>query len=99
MKEKSIDDNHYPLVTVGIPVYNVELYIQKSLLSILNQSYPNLEILIVDDHGTDNSIKIVDDLKNNKLKFFILFLLVFYKNIKNGIYCQDNNRFFRNVLL
>ena len=41
----------------------------------------------------------VDDLKNNKLKFFILFLLVFYKNIKNGIYCQDNNRFFRNVLL
>lgn len=68
MKDKSIDHNNCPLVTIGIPVYNVELYIKKSLLSILNQSYPNLEILIVDDHGTDNSIKIVDDMKNNHLR-------------------------------
>ena len=65
MKKNSLDETNYPLVTVGIPVYNVELYIEKSLLSILNQSYPNLEILIVDDHGTDNSIKIIDDLRNN----------------------------------
>ena len=65
MKQKSIDDNNYPLVTIGIPVYNVELYIEKCLLSILNQDYPNLEILIVDDHGTDNSIKIVNEMINN----------------------------------
>ena len=68
MKEKSIDDNNYPLVTIGIPVYNVELYIEKSLLSVLNQSYPNLEIIIVDDCGTDNSIKIVEDLSKNHPK-------------------------------
>ena len=53
-----------PLVTIGIPVYNVEPYIEKSLLSVLNQTYKNLEILVVDDLGTDNSMQIVEDLKN-----------------------------------
>jgi glycosyltransferase involved in cell wall biosynthesis len=40
-----------PLVSIGIPVYNVEPYIEKCLLSVLNQTYPNLEILVVDDLG------------------------------------------------
>ena len=54
-----------PLVTIGIPVYNVEPYIEKCLLSVLNQSYQNLEILIVDDLGTDNSMQIVTDLQSS----------------------------------
>lgn len=53
------------LVTIGIPVYNVEPYIEKCLLSVLNQTYQNLEILVVDDLGTDNSMKIVTDLQNS----------------------------------
>lgn len=48
-----------PAVTIGIPVYNVEPYIEKCLLSVLNQTYQNLEILVVDDLGTDNSMEIV----------------------------------------
>ena len=36
-----------PLVSVGIPVYNVELYIEKCLLSVFEQTYQNLEILII----------------------------------------------------
>ena len=51
-----------PLVSIGIPVYNVEPYIEKCLLSVLNQTYPNLEILVVDDLGTDKSMEIVDRL-------------------------------------
>ena len=54
-----------PLVTIGIPVYNVEPYIEKCLLSVLNQTYDNLEILVVDDLGTDNSMTIVANLQHS----------------------------------
>ena len=57
-------DNHIkPLVTIGIPVYNVEPYIEKCLLSVLNQTYQNLEVIIVDDLGTDKSMDIVESMK------------------------------------
>ena len=58
-------DNTSPLVTIGIPVYNVEPYIEKCLLSVLNQTYTNLEILVVDDLGTDHSMEIVDSLQKS----------------------------------
>ena len=54
-----------PLVTIGIPVYNVEPYIEKCLLSVLNQTYQNLEILVVDDLGTDKSMDIVSKLQQS----------------------------------
>lgn len=52
-----------PLVSIGIPVYNVEPYLEKCLLSVLNQSYQNIEVIVVDDLGTDNSMQIVRDLQ------------------------------------
>lgn len=58
-------DNTSPLVTIGIPVYNVEPYIEKCILSVLNQTYTNLEILVVDDLGTDHSMQIVEDLQKS----------------------------------
>lgn len=54
-----------PLVTIGIPVYNVEPYIEKCLLSVLNQTYQNLEILVVDDLGKDKSMGIVAKLQQS----------------------------------
>jgi glycosyltransferase involved in cell wall biosynthesis len=54
-----------PLVSIGIPVYNVEPYIEKCLLSVLNQTYQNLEILVVDDLGTDNSMDVVDRIRQS----------------------------------
>lgn len=51
-----------PLITIAMPVYNVEKYVEKALLSALNQTYENLEILIIDDKGTDSSMVIVNKL-------------------------------------
>lgn len=48
-----------PLVTVVVPIFNVSEYVEECLISVLNQTYRNLEILCVDDCGTDNSIEIV----------------------------------------
>lgn len=59
----SMNDNSQPLITIGIPVYNVEPYIEKCLLSVLNQTYSNLEVLVVDDLGTDHSMDIVTSLQ------------------------------------
>lgn len=49
-----------PLISIIVPVYNVEEYLPKCLDSIVNQTYKNLEIILVDDGSTDNSSKICD---------------------------------------
>lgn len=49
------------LVSIVVPVYNVEKYLKKCVESIINQTYKNLEIVLVDDGSTDNSGKICDD--------------------------------------
>lgn len=50
-------------VTIGIPVYNAEKYIRKTLESALSQTFANIEFLILDDRGTDNSIGIIEAIK------------------------------------
>ena len=49
------------LVSVIVPVYNVNLYLKQCVDSILSQTYKKLEILLVDDGSTDNSGMICDD--------------------------------------
>ena len=69
-----------PLVSIGIPVYNVEPYIEKCLLSVLNQSYQNIEVLIVDDLGTDNSMQIVDALQQSHPKGYMIKVIKHLQN-------------------
>lgn len=52
--------NKEDLISIIIPVYNVEEYLERCLESIINQTYKNLEIIIVDDGSTDNSGNIAD---------------------------------------
>ena len=55
-----------PLVSIVIPVYNVEQYVRKSFESIFSQTYENLEIIIVDDGTPDRSIEIIRELLDGK---------------------------------
>ena len=50
-----------PLITIIIPIYNVEKYLSKCLNSVIKQDYKNLEILLIDDGSTDSSGKIADE--------------------------------------
>lgn len=60
------------LITIIIPVYNVEKYIKECIESILNQDYQNIEILLVDDGSTDTSGSICDGYasKDSRIKVF-----------------------------
>lgn len=49
-----------PLISVIVPVYNSEQYLDKCIASILNQTYPNIEVILVDDGSTDKSPEICD---------------------------------------
>jgi len=53
-----MQENKYPLVTIGIPTYNRSNLIQQTLQSALDQDYPNLEIIISDNASTDNTAEI-----------------------------------------
>lgn len=59
-------------ISVIIPTYNVEKYVEDAILSILNQTYENLEIIIVDDASTDNTLSILKELqkKDDRIKLF-----------------------------
>ena len=51
--------NNNPLVSIVIPVYNGEDYIENAILSLINQTYNKIEIIVVDDGSTDNSRSII----------------------------------------
>lgn len=52
-------DEKKPLISIIVPVYNVEDYIEECLESLVKQTYKNLEIILIDDGSTDNSGEIL----------------------------------------
>ena len=53
--------NNQPLLTVIVPCYNVEKYVDKSVASVVGQTYNNLEILLINDGSTDQTRERCDE--------------------------------------
>lgn len=60
------------LVSIITPVYNAEEYLEETIQSVLNQTYENWELILVDDHSKDNSYKICEEYskKDKRIKVY-----------------------------
>jgi glycosyltransferase involved in cell wall biosynthesis len=57
----------YPKISVLLPVYNCELYIIEAIDSILNQTFTDFELLIIDDASTDNTVSIIKSYTDSRI--------------------------------
>lgn len=76
------------LVSFIMPVYNGASFLSKTIESILNQTYENFELLILDDFSTDNSIEIIKSFDDKRIRLF--------KNKKNEGYIKGLNFLIQN---
>ena len=75
-------NNQELMVSVIMPLYNMEAYVNKSIESVLEQTFFNFELIIVDDGSTDNSAKIVSEYSDERIKYF--------KQINSGVSAARN---------
>lgn len=61
-----------PLVSVIITCYNREKYIRRSLESVINQTYKNIEIVVVDDASVDSSVEIIKSYNDDRIRLICL---------------------------
>ena len=70
-------------ISVIVNCHNGEKYLKKCILSIVNQKYKNFEIIFFDNFSSDNSKKILDQFKDERIKYF-------YSEIKLSLYQARN---------
>jgi chlorobactene glucosyltransferase len=58
-----MSDTHLPFVSIIVPARNEQDNIERCILSLLHQDYPNFEVIVVDDNSTDNTLKIIQEIK------------------------------------
>lgn len=78
-------ENNQPLVSIIIPFYNEEKVIARCLQSVKNQTYKNLEVLLINDGSNDNSLKIAENFRND----FGLYKII---TIENSGQAEAKNR-------
>ncbi|MFT4283121.1 MAG: glycosyltransferase family 2 protein [Candidatus Woesearchaeota archaeon] len=59
-----------PLVSIIIPTFNRSEFVLSAVKSALNQTYKNIEVIVVDDFSTDDTFKVISKLRSKKLKVF-----------------------------
>ena len=62
--------NNNPLVTIVTPVYNGEKFIEQTILSVINQTYTNIQYIVIDGQSSDNTVKIINKFLN-KIDYFV----------------------------
>ena len=75
--------NNYNYISICVPVYNMVKYIETSLLSVLNQSFKNYEIILVNDNSNDKTIEIIQKYQNNDDR-----IKVINHQMQLGVYCS-----------
>ena len=60
-------------VSIGVPVYNVEEYLRACLDSIMNQTFKDFEVIMVDDGSTDNSFNICQEYVAKDSRFKLIY--------------------------
>lgn len=86
MKHSASNSNNLPLVSVCIPTFNGEKYLQEALDSVTQQSYANLEVIISDDASTDKTLEIISDYNNtSEIPVYV------FHHIQSGIAENWNN--------
>lgn len=73
-------------ISIIVPIYNGENHMRKCIDSILSQTYSNIELILVNDGSTDNTIKICNEYKNN----YDNIIFIDQKNM--GVSSARNNR-------
>ncbi|RZL50483.1 MAG: glycosyltransferase family 2 protein [Pedobacter sp.] len=64
------DHLHCPLVSIIVPLFNAERYISEAIESVINQTYSNWELIIVDDGSKDQSLSIAKKYESKKIKIY-----------------------------
>lgn len=87
-----------PTVTIGIPVYKAEKYIERCLMSVFNQTFEDIEILLIDDCGGDNSITIAKELSETKANGKEIRIIYHERNMgvanaRNTILSEANGKY------
>ena len=81
---------NYDLVSILIPVYNRETLIEDTVQSALNQTYPNIEIIVVDNKSTDRTWDILEKLANRDSRIKIFQNKTNIGPVRNWKRCIDN---------
>ena len=70
-KAKKIYERTGPKVSIIMPCYNSDKYLKKAIKSVLDQTYRNFELIIIDDNSTDNTQKIIKDFEQKDFRINI----------------------------
>lgn len=83
-----------PLVTVGVVSYNAEIFIEDTLTSVYNQTYKNIELILSDDHSSDNTVEVAKKWFENHKDRFVRTLLI-TSDINTGVSANGNRAIFQ----
>lgn len=78
------ESSDHPLVSIVVPCFNAEKYLEEALASIYAQTYPAIEVIVVDDGSSDNSVEMLEGLQ-------VVYGFQFYRQANQGVSAALNH--------